>query len=143
METPISSSLRVTLIIHMILAVVIGAALWIIPGRALTLVGWVPDQVALQPGVNVPGSTFVDGVITRILGAAILALGSASFLGWRARNRLQVSSIVQSELVFCIISEAGLIIGLFKLGRPIPIIGWVCVAVLAIFAIAWGLALRR
>jgi hypothetical protein len=144
METPVSNSLRVTFLVHMIVGLALGAALWLIPGRTMTLLGWVPEQVQLpQSELSVPGQTFVDPVITRLLGAAVLALGYASFLGWRASRRDQVSLLVQMEFVYCVLGAAAVLVGMFTLGRPVPLIAWVLAAILAAFAVAWGLALRR
>jgi hypothetical protein len=144
MEAPISSSLRTTFLVHMIVALVFGAGLWLIPGRTITLLGWVPEQVQLpQSELSVPGQTFVDPVITRLLGAALLALGFASFLGWRASRRDQVSLLVLMEFVYCVLGVVAILAGMFTLGRPMPVIGWVLAAILIVFAVAWGLALRR
>jgi hypothetical protein len=144
MDAPISNSLRVTFFIHMIVAVVLGATLWIIPGRTLTLLGWVPEQVLLpQSTLSIPGATFVDGVLTRVLGAALLALGFASFLGWRASRREQVYLLVQEEFVYCVLGTVAFLVGIFTLDRAVPVIGWVMIAILIIFSVVWGLALRR
>lgn len=144
MEAPISNSLRVTFLVHMIVALVLGAALWLIPGRTINLLGWVPEQVQLpQSELSVPGQTFVDPVITRVLGAALLALGYASYLGWRASRRDQVSLLVQVEFVYCVLGAVAILAGMFTLGRPLPVIGWVLAAILVAFAVVWGLALRR
>ena len=144
MDAPISNSLRVTFIVHMIVALVLGAALWIIPGRTLTILGWVPEQVYLpQSDLSIPGSSFVDGVLIRVLGAALLALGYASFLGWRASRREQVNLLVQVEFVYCVLGTVAFLIGLFTMDRPVPVIGWVMTAILVIFSVVWGLALRR
>jgi hypothetical protein len=144
MDAPISNSLRVIFIIHMIVALVLGATLWIIPGRTLTFLGWVPEQVYLpQSDVSIPGTSFVDGVLTRLLGAAILALGFASFVGWRASQREQVNLLVQVEFVYCLLGTVAILVGIRALGRPVPVIGWVITAILVIFSVVWGLALRR
>ena len=144
MDTPISNSLRVTFLVHMIVALVLGAALWLIPGRTMSLLGWVPAQVQIpQSELSIPGTTFVDPVITRVLGAALLALGYASFLGWRASRREQVSLLVQMEFVYCVLAAVAILAGMFTMGRPMPLIGWVLAVILVAFAVAWGLALRR
>ncbi len=144
MDASISKSLRVTFLIHLVVGLVLGAALLLIPGRALIFLGWVPEQVQLpQSELSVPGQTFVDPVVTRFLGATLLALAYASFLGWRASRRDQVSLVVQMEFVLCVVGALAILYGLFTLGRPVPMIGWVLAAILAAFAIAWGLALRR
>ncbi len=95
MDRPISQSLRITFLVHLIVSAVSGAAFWLIPGRTLTWVGWVPVTYQV-PGTDLtaPGTVFVDPVITRVLGAALLALAFLSYRGWRARQWSQVSTVV-------------------------------------------------
>jgi hypothetical protein len=144
MDTPVSNSLRTTFLIHMIVGLVLGAALWLVPGRTMTLLGWVPAQVPLpESDLSVPGQTFVDAGVTRVLGAAFLALAYSSYLGWRAARHEEVKLLVQTEFVLCVLGTIALLVTAFTLARPFPAIGWVFVVMLAAFAVAWGLALRR
>ena len=85
MEKPISSGLKTLFLIHAIISLFFGLAFWLVPGRFLTLVGWVPGLVTyVVEGVEVraPGTVLVDAYIVRGLGAALLALSYASFRGW-------------------------------------------------------------
>lgn len=144
MEKPISSTLRTTFLVHWIIGGVLGAALFVIPGRLLTLVGWVDAWVQLpESDQSIPGTSFVDAVITRSLGAALLGLALASFLGWRASKWGSVALVVQAELVYCVLGFLALVSGLFLIERPMPIIGYVLMVILAAFAVAWGIALRE
>ena len=72
--------------------------MWLIPGRTLTLFGWVGEFVQL-PGsqVTIPGQTFVDPFISRLFGAALLALAFSSFLGWKAKRWEQVAIVAFVE----------------------------------------------
>ena len=149
MNEGISSRLRYTFLIHMIVSAIMGAALFLIPGRTLTLVGWVQEMVTLpESELAVPGGTFVDPLITRLLGAALLALAFASFQGWRAKSWGQVSLLVQMEAVFCVLGVAAFIVVTYTIsrnpaGRVIPIAFWVDLVILAAFAVAWGIALQK
>jgi hypothetical protein len=158
MDVPVSKSLKGTFLVHMIVALVLGVSLLLIPGRALTLLGWVPEQIQVQAAGTVltaPGTTLVDPVITRLLGVALLALGYSSFLGWRASRREQVILLVQTELVYCVLGVVAILAGLHSLQgwsslltelfslQPAVVIGFVMALILAAFAVAWGLALRR
>ena len=145
MDKPISSGLRTTFLVHWIFAGILGAALLLVPGRLLSLLGWVPQMVPLpQSELSVPGTTFIDATMTRALGAALLALAFSSFLGWRAGKWGEVSLLVQTELVYCVLALLALITRLFlTTDRPMPVIGYVMMLVLLAFAIAWGLALRQ
>lgn len=143
MDKPISSTLRTTFLVHWIFGGILGVALFLAPGRLLTLLGWVDQWVQLpQSDQSIPGTTFVDAVVVRSLGAALLGLAFASFLGWRAGKWDSVALIVQTELVYCILGLLALISGIFLMGRPMPAVGYVLMLILAVFTIAWGLALR-
>jgi hypothetical protein len=144
MDRRLSSSLRATFFIHALISAVVGAAIWLIPGRTLTALGWVPAQVPLpESAFSVPGSTFVDPVITRILGAALLGLAYASFMGWRARSWAQVGILVQLETLFCILGALAILAGVWLLGRPMPLIGWVFLALFVAFAFGWVIGSRQ
>jgi hypothetical protein len=144
MDKPISSALRTTFLVHCIFGAILGAGLFLVPGRLLTLLGWVEQSVQLpESELVIPGTTFVDAIIVRSLGAALLGLAFSSFLGWRAGRWSEVALIVQSELVYCVLGFLALVSGLFLLDRAMPAIGYALMALLAAFAIAWGLALRQ
>jgi hypothetical protein len=144
MDKPLSGWLRTTFLVHWIISAILGAGLFLVPGRTLTILGWVPQWVQL-PGVelNIPGQTFVDAVLTRLLGVALLALSWSSFRGWRAKQRSEVEILIQTEAVFCILGVVAFITGFILMERATPIIGYVFTLTLALFAIAWSLALRR
>jgi hypothetical protein len=146
MDKPISGSLRTTFLVHMIIAAIFGAALWLVPGRTLTLVGWVPATFQL-PGTDMtaPGTIFVNPGITRLLGAALLALAFSSYRGWRARQWGEVAFLVQLEALFCVLALVALLVPIVLSGISIlqAWIWWVSVVILVGFIIAWGLALRQ
>lgn len=145
MEKPISSFLRSTFLIHLIIGGLLGIFIFLIPGRTLTWFGWVGVNVTFaNTDLVVPGTLFVDGTITRLLGAAMLALAFSSFLGWRASTWNQVSLIVQAELVYCSLGALAFIMGGIVLAnRPMPIIGYVLLVVLLAFVAAWAWAYRE
>ena len=144
MDKPISSFLRSTFLVHLIIGVLLGVFLFLIPGRFLTFLGWVPEGVEiLDTELTVPGSTFVDPIITRLLGSAILALTISSFLGWRASTWGQVSLIVQTELAYSLLGSVALFSAFFLLERPMPIIGYVILVTLLAFGAAWAWAYRQ
>jgi hypothetical protein len=145
MERSISNSLRTIFLVHMVISLILGAALWLIPGRTLELLGWVPKMVELpELGVSIPGTTFVDNVLTRLLGAALLAMAFSSFRGWRAERWEQVAIVVQMEFILCLTGVVGCLAGFYLMEeRVVPLIGWVIAALLAVFTLLWGWALRR
>jgi hypothetical protein len=115
--------LKLIFLIHAIVALIIGAPLLIIPGRFLGAVGWAP----------------VEPVINRILGAALLALAWSSFRGWRATDKAQVTFLVEMEIAFTVLGCAGVVRHL--LIAHYPLIVWLVLATLALFAIAWIVSL--
>jgi hypothetical protein len=115
--------LKLIFLIHAIVALIVGAPLLIIPGRFLGAVGWAP----------------VEPVINRILGAALLALAWSSFRGWRATDKTQVAFLVEMETAFTVLGCVGVVRHL--LIAHYPLIVWIVLAVLALFAIAWIVSL--
>ena len=146
MNKDIPNGLRNTFIIHAAVGLVFGAALTFIPGRALTLLGWVPANVQLpQSELSIPGQSFVDPVLIRLLGATLLGVAYLSFRTWRIKACTweQAMPVVQFETVLCGLSIVALLIGFFRLERAIPLIGWLVLLLYAAFFIAWGFFWRQ
>jgi hypothetical protein len=77
----------------------------------------------------------VDPLISRLLGAALLALAWGSFRGWQATERAQVKTLLEIEAVFTVLGSIGLLLHL--LIASYPAIVWVVFILLVVFAIAW------
>ena len=114
-----SKLLKTTFILHAIVATVLGAPLLVIPGVFLQTLGWSP----------------IDPILSRLLGAALLALAWSSFRGWRATEWAQVAILVEVEIVYTILGCIGLLRHLLFAGYPAIV--WLNLVVLAVFAIAW------
>jgi len=114
-----SRALRITFVVHAVIAAIAGALLLLIPGRFLGWLGWAP----------------IDPLLTRVLGAAMLALGWGSYCGWRAADRTNVSILVQVDAIFCSLSAVGLLRHLLKGNWP-PMV-WILFAAFAVFALVW------
>jgi hypothetical protein len=139
LDKPMTQNLRVTFLLHWIVCAILGAALWLIPGRTLTLVGWVGEFIQLpESNLSIPGQTFVDPFITRLYGAALLALAFSSYLGWKAKRWEQVAMVVKQEAAFCVLGVVSFFAVLLLAERPMPLSGWAVMLLLAAFAIAWG-----
>lgn len=120
-----SKGLKYLFLVHCVVAILFGAPLLVAPGRFLELFGWAP----------------VDPLISRVLGAALLALAWSSFRGWQAAERTQVARLIELEAVFTILGCVGL--GRHLVVATWPLVVWAVFAVLAVFAAAWVLALLR
>ncbi|MGD8462614.1 MAG: hypothetical protein PVI09_01985 [Anaerolineae bacterium] len=120
-----SKALKTTFLVHALIAAASGAVLLLIPGRFLLWLGWAP----------------IDPIMSRLLGAALLALAWSSFQGWRAREWADVATLVQAEAVFTVLACVGLLRHLL-FGRW-PLMVWLLFAVFAAFAVAWIVFLVR
>lgn len=144
MEKPISSFLRSTFMVHLIIGGILGIFMFTIPGRTLTVLGWVPETFQIpDTEITAPGTAFVDPALMRVLGAGLLALAFSSFLGWRASTWGQVSLIVQAELVYCLLGALSFVVRAVRYEPSMPFIGYVMLILLAAFAAAWAWAYRQ
>jgi hypothetical protein len=111
--------------IHAIVAFLVGAPLLIAPGRFLVWVGWRP----------------IDPLGSRMLGAALLALAWTSFRAWREADTKRLVPLVEMELVFTVLGSVGFLRHLLFISYPWFV--WFTFAVLALFTLAWAVALLR
>ena len=142
MGKQISPGLKIIFLVHTIISLILGLGLWVIPGRFLTLLGWVPEWIPiLDTSQQVPGTTLVDPFITRLLGSALLALAYASFQGYRKSEWIDVAILVQLEVVFCVLGLIGMIWSLIPFSESTQGIAYLMMVMLAGFAVAWIWAL--
>jgi hypothetical protein len=114
-----SRGLKITFIIHALVALVFGLLLYLQPGLWAKMVNWAP----------------FDPILTRVYGAALLALAVSSWLGYRAARWDEVRIIVLMEIALTVLSTVGGLWGL--LFRGAPVFGWVSVLIWVVFAVAW------
>jgi hypothetical protein len=119
-----SQALKVAFLIHAAVGCLFGIPLFLVPGRLLQWVGWRP----------------IDPIISRVLGAALLALAWSSFRGWRSAERSQLV-ILEMEAVFTILGSIALLRHL--LSSPYPVMVWIVLAIMVIFAVTWIVFLLR
>lgn len=123
-----SKALKVTFGIHAVLALIFGAALLVAPGQFLALFNW-RSQEAFTP------------IMSRLLGAAMIALAWSSFLGVRTKEISLEKAFIQTELIFCVLGAVGLARHLLFTYYPWP--AWAVFIVLVIFAILWLIFLLK
>jgi hypothetical protein len=114
-----SKSLRYTFLVHAVVAVLFGLPLLAAPGRFLDVFDWAP----------------IDPIMTRLVGAALLALGWGSYRGWRAAARGDVEILIQVEVVFTVLSAVAILRHLVEGSWPWYV--WTMFIVFAIFAVVW------
>jgi len=120
-----SKSLKWTFLVHAVVAAVMGVVLLIKPGGFLQLLGWQP----------------IDPLMSRAMGAALLAMAWTSLYGWRATERSKVEILVQMEAIFAVLACVGL--GRHLFFGSWPWMPWADLAVFAFFAVAWLVALVK
>ena len=118
-----SKMLRGTFVVHGVVAVVVGVLLLGMPGRFLQLLGWAP----------------IDPLVSRLLGAAFLALAWGDFRGWRAHSWSEVDVFVEVQLAFAALASVGLLRHLVSGHWPAMV--WIVLLVFVLFAVAWLVAL--
>ena len=114
-----SRGLKITFLIHAIVALVFGLVLYLQPGLWAKIVNWAP----------------YDAIVTRVYGAALLALAVSSWFGYRAARWDEVRILVLMEIALTVLSTIGGLWGL--LFRGAPAFGWVSVLIWVAFAVAW------
>ena len=114
-----SGSLKTTFLVHAVVAFVFGIVCYVKPGLLVTLVQW-PN---------------LDPHMTRLFGAALLAIAISSWLAYRATRWEEVHILVQMEIGLTVLSTIGGLWGLLFRGAPtislIPLVLYVA------FAAAW------
>lgn len=94
--------LKITFLVHAIVALVFGVVMYLIPAMWATFVNWVP----FDPGM------------TRGYRAAMLALAISSWLGYRAVRWEQVRTVVQMEIGFTVLGTLGALYEALFAGGP-------------------------
>lgn len=114
-----SNGLKITFLVHALVAVVFGIAMYLQPGPWAAMVNWSPR----------------DDHMSRIYGAALLAFAVSSWLGYRATRWDEVRIVVQMEIALTALSILGGLWGFFLRGAPafagIAVLIWIA------FAAAW------
>ena len=120
-----TTSTKITFLIHAIVALIFGLLMLIIPGRFLVFFDWAP----------------IDPIAGRLLGAALLALSWSSYRSYVANEWSKVYIVVELETIFTVLACVGLLRHL--LVGSWPWFPWTLFAIFAILAIAWIIALVR
>jgi len=132
--------LRPAFVAHMIVHVILGALLLVAPGRVLAWLGWAP----------------IDPIISRILGAALLAmawgerrleqrLAAHDMAGQGVVERrfapIEAKVWVETQVAFAALAGIGMLRHLLW-GRW-PALAWIVFAALALSALTWLAAWER
>jgi hypothetical protein len=118
-----SAGLKYTFLIHIVVAVLFGLPLLLFPGQFLGLFGWAP----------------VDPLLSRVVGAALLAHAWSSFRAFKGLSPATVAVLLEMEVVFTVLSGVGLLRHLLIAYYPLEV--WLVFALFVVFAIAWTVLL--
>lgn len=121
-----SKALRSIFLVTTIILFLIGAPLLLAPGRVLDIFAW----------------QAVDPILTRLLGASLLAMAWATFFSWRASNRSQVEAVIQMKFAFYLLGLLGVLRHLLTGAYYAPVI-WILFGLLVVGTLIWGFVLIR
>jgi hypothetical protein len=121
-----SRTVRLIFLVNAIIWIVLGGLMLAVPGRFLQWLGW---------------GWRLDPIISRLIGAALLALAWGDLRVWRGLTWSQGTVFVEVQLVFSALASLGILRHLLSGSWPATV--WILFAVFAIFTFAWLGALLR
>ena len=116
----ITSILKYTFLLHMIVAFVFGAWYFLAPDTWVSFVSW----------------PYYDPVSDRFMAALMIGFGVSSLLGYRAQSWEHVEIIVLAEIVFTLVATIGWIWSMFD--PLVPVIGWALTGLIALFLLLFS-----
>jgi len=119
MERQVSCGLKITFLVHVIIAAIMGL---------ITLL--VPQVLGIMAGVKI-----LEPETFRLVGAGLLAFATSSALAYRQKSWENVKIIVIMEIVFGVLSTLAMIWGLIT--GALPVSDWTNVVILGGFAVAF------
>ncbi len=118
-----SKTMKNTVLVHTILSGVLGLLLLTIPGRFLQVLGWAP----------------IDPLISRILGAALLALAWGDYGLWRGVAQATTTFFIQVQFAFAALAALGVLRHLVVARWPLMV--WLLFVGCVVFAAWWAVVL--
>jgi hypothetical protein len=119
MDEQIPYGLKITFLVHFVVAVVFGGGFLLIPEMLTGMLG----ARTMEP------STF------RLVGAAMLAFAASSWLAYRQPVWEKVKIVVQIEIIWTLLGVLATLYGLIFEGLPAA--DWMNVVILGAFAVAF------
>jgi len=122
LEKKMPYGLKMTFLVHMFVAGIVGVIFLLIPETYGSMSGF---------PVNIPAVVSVE----RFIGAAFLAFATSSWFAYKEAMWDRVKIVVQMEIVMTILGALAMVWGLLSGG--FPVVDWMFVAILVVFAIAF------
>ncbi len=119
MDKQISSGLKTTFLIHIIVGLIFGLGMLLFP------MAWAALGVPVQ-----------EPEMYRLVGAAILGFASSSWWAYRETSWERVKIVVQMEIFWTVLATLVILWGLLFAG--LPAIEWMNAIIMAAFAVAFS-----
>ncbi|MCJ7772199.1 MAG: hypothetical protein MUP22_03580 [Desulfobacterales bacterium] len=114
----VSKGLRFWFVVHFILDVIFAIPLLLFPVETLQFFGW----------------TQIDPLATRLVGAALMGIGTESFLG-RNASVDSFRAMLNLKIIWSLSAVFGITLSMIQGGAPL--FGWVFLAIFGSFSILW------
>jgi hypothetical protein len=114
--------LRITFLVHMFVAGIFGIVFLLIPETFGNMSGFPVNILAVVS-------------VQRSVGAAFLAFATSSWFAYKEAMWDRVKIVVQMEIIMTILGALAMVWGLLSGG--FPVVDWMFVAILVVFAIAF------
>lgn len=120
MVDQISKQLNIMFLIHFFVSILFGIVFLIFVEGFVAFIQW----------------PYLDPVVGRLLGAALIGFAATSLLAWRETEWAKVKIIVQMEIVWCAIGSIVLLVCVFLF--PLPFFTWINIIILIFFLIVFS-----
>lgn len=119
MVDQIFKQLNIIFLIHFFVSILFGLVFLIFVEGFVELIQW----------------PYLDPVVGRLLGAALIGFGATSLLAWRETEWIKVKLVVQMEIVWCAIASVILLVSVFFF--PLPLFTWINISIFIFFLIVF------
>ena len=120
MVDQISKQLNIMFLIHFFVSILFGIVFLIFVEGFVAFIQW----------------PYLDPVVGRLLGAALIGFAATSLLAWRETEWAKVKIIVQMEIVWCAIGSIVCLVCVFLF--PLPFFTWINIIILIFFLIVFS-----
>ena len=116
-SSDVPKSLRYWFVVHFIIDIIFALPLLLLPGKFMAFIGW----------------STVDPIMSRLVGAALLGIGTESLLG-RNANRDVFKAMLNLKIIWSSAAVVGIGLGIADGG---PQIAWLFLGIFAVFCVLW------
>ncbi len=122
MAEQISKWLKIAFLVHFFVSIIFGLVFLIFVEGFVDFIGW----------------PYLDPVVGRLLGGALIGFAASSLLAWRETEWIKVKIVVQMEIVWCALGGITLLVSLFVPSfYALPLFTWVNIIIFLFFLIVF------